>query len=164
MSLPDDAFLFWRGPFSNFAPSPITLDCPHSHVPRTYATVEHYFQACKATSLEDHLQVANASDAKAAKRAGRVVRLRDDWEEIKYDVMVTALREKFAAEPYRSKLLRTGASFIAEDSPYDFEWGVRDRDGGYNGQNLLGRALMQVRTELQEAGLAPETQLTLAVD
>jgi predicted NAD-dependent protein-ADP-ribosyltransferase YbiA (DUF1768 family) len=59
-----------------------------------------------------------------------------------------ALRGKFALEPYRSGLLITHPRPLAENSPRDFVWGCRDAQGGHNGQNLLGLALMQVRVEL----------------
>jgi hypothetical protein len=58
------------------------------------------------------------------------------------------LRGKFELEPYRSALLLTHPHPLAEDSPSDFVWGARDRDGGYGGLNLLGLALMRVRDEL----------------
>ena len=51
-------------------------------------------------------------------------------------------------EPYRSALLLTQTRPLAEDSPSDFVWGASDSDRGYDGQNLLGLALMCVRDEL----------------
>ncbi len=62
--------------------------------------------------------------------------------------MLCGLRGKFALEPYRSLLLLTHPRPLAEDSPTDYVWGCRDPQGGYNGENLLGLALMQVRDEL----------------
>jgi len=70
-------------------------------------------------------------------------------------------RQDQKIEPYRSALLLTHPHPLAEDSPSDFVWGARDRDGGYGGQNLLGLALMRVRDELvadvgtRVAALAP---------
>lgn len=86
--------------------------------------------------------------AAAAKHAGRETGLRPDWEQVKFEVMLCGLRGKFALEPYRSGLLLTHPDPLAEDSPSDFVWGARDRDGGYGGQNLLGLAVMRVRDEL----------------
>ena len=86
--------------------------------------------------------------AASAKRAGRETELRPDWERVKFEVMLCALRGKFALEPYRSALLLTHPRPLAENSPSDFAWGCRDTQGGYGGQNLLGLALMQVRAEL----------------
>ena len=52
------------------------------------------------------------------------------------------------SEPYRSALLLTHPSPLAENSPSNFVWGARHQHGGYGGQNLLGLALMRVRDEL----------------
>lgn len=161
--LPDDVVSFWGGPFSNFEPVRIELPCPFTGTPRTYATVEHYFQASKAESLDDHLRVAEQASAQEAKRAGRVVKLRADWEQVKVDVMLAALRVKFRISRFRRLLLDTGDRLIVEDSPYDFEWGIRDANGGFGGQNLLGEALMTVRRELRAGELVGD-QLPLEVD
>lgn len=111
-------------------------------------SVEHFFQACKATSRRDFDNILTCGTAAAAKRAGRRLELRPDWERVKFDVMVCALRGKFGLEPYRSALLLTHPRPLAEDSPTDFVWGCRDGSGGYGGHNLLGLALMQVRGNL----------------
>lgn len=135
---------FYGGPFSNFVGPHFVL--PHPWSPeRTfrYATVEHYFQAMKATNKMDHDFIAYAKSPSVAKQRGRGTQLRKDWEEVKYEVMLTGLREKFKNPTYAWFLLDTGDSIIREDSPTDFIWGYRN-----NGQNLLGKALMQVREEI----------------
>jgi N-glycosidase YbiA len=144
---------FWRGPLSNFAPTP-GLRLPvgyHGHHEREHVavpTVEHWFQACKATSREQFDRILACSTAAASKRAGRATELRPDWEQVKFDVMLRALRGKFALEPYRSALLLTGERPLAEASPHDFVWGCRDPADTFTGRNLLGLALMQVRDEI----------------
>lgn len=136
---------FYGGPFSNFVGEPFTMYHPwnasHSF---TYQTVEHYFQAMKATDPQQHDWVAHASSPSIAKQRGRRVLIREDWEEVKYAVMLVGLREKFKHPTYRKLLLDTGDKIIREDSPTDFEWGYRN-----NGKNLLGKALMQIREELR---------------
>ena len=56
-------------------------------------------------------------------------------------------------------LLATGDHIIVEASPYDRIWGVglsEENDdlykGNWNGQNLLGKALMEVREKLRMEG------------
>ena len=137
----------WRG-LSNFAGGPLTLTHPFTGRPATYRTVEHWYQACKATKEDGHEAVRKAPTPKEAKRRGRSVALRPDWEDVKVDVMIVALRAKFAIPEYRELLLATGSRPIGEDSPRDFEWGIRDHKGGYCGRNLLGKALVTVRDEL----------------
>lgn len=158
-----DTLYFYGGPFSNFAPTP-GLALPegwHGHprpAPRVIvASTEHYFQACKATSREDFLWVLGASSAAAAKRrggprgeGGRRIELRPDWEEVKLEVMRCACRGKFSGPRLRSLLLASGERPLVEDSPTDFIWGGRDGRGGYQGRNLLGIVLMEVRAQMRE--------------
>lgn len=147
---------FYGGWLSNFAPTP-GLRLPfgyhghHEHDRVPVRTVEHWFQACKATSRKQFDLILASGSAAAAKHAGRQTELRCDWEQVKLEVMLCvlcALRGKFALEPYRSALLLTHPRALAEDSPSDFVWGARDPQGGHGGQNLLGLALMGVRAEL----------------
>ena len=155
-----DLVTFRSGPFSNFAASPMELACPFTRSTRVYATVEHYFQACKATTLDAHAGIAEQPTPRDAKRAGRQVRLRADWEDVKVDVMLTALRAKFRIPKYRDRLLATGESLIVEESRHDLEWGARKADEGFIGKNLLGKALVAVRDELRASDVRGE-QLAL---
>lgn len=113
-----------------------------------WPTVEHYFQAMKTLSLYDRKVVSRLETPGEAKRAGRSLQLRSDWENVKVDVMRDALRHKFTQHPdLAEKLLATGDEVLHEDSPTDKIWGWRD-----NGLDLLGKCLMEVRKELQEKG------------
>lgn len=145
---PSDPVDFYGGVFSNMSPSPIVLDGLH------WDTVEHFFQAqkgpraCGATPFGDEL-VRSAPDPWEAKRRGRSLALRPDWEHVKYDVMMRGLKAKFERPYERGVLLGTGTRWIREDSPTDFVWGWRN-----GGLNLLGLALMHVRLEILDLGLA----------
>lgn len=152
MADPTERHTFHGGPLSNFAACTLELVDP-SGTTRTYASVEHFFQASKAARLEDHLRIANARSPKEAKRLGRRVALREDWEAVKEAVMLIALRQKFQQRRFADVLLATGQTVIVEDSPHDFEWGGRDPRGGWEGENKLGLLLMDVRRELQEGAL-----------
>lgn len=130
--------------FSNFYPSTIEISG------RTWKTVEHFYQAMKTNDVGQQKAIQDAESPGQAKRLGQKVLLRPDWEEIKQVVMLTALRVKFADEPYRSMLLSTGERPIYEDSPYDKIWGTGVRGHVGEGQNLLGKLLMRVRQELRD--------------
>jgi len=157
----DPPVIFRGGPLSNFAPSPLRLPRPDGTV-RHYATVEHFFQASKVRDSSLHDRVADMPTPREAKRAGRTVPLRADWEDIKISVMLAALRAKFSDEPYKSKLLRTEARPIIEESRHDLEWGARRHTNGWEGENQLGGLLTQVRSELADAGAdEADGQLTL---
>ena len=143
----EEPFDFYGGPFSNFAYSPIHVDIGWGE--HEYSTVEHAFQAAKTTKDWQHHAVRTVATPSMAKQIGRNVELRPDWEDVKYDVMLKCLRAKYAIPYFRRQLLSTGYKEIREDSPTDRVWGWRD-----GGQNLLGKALMQVRAEIREARAA----------
>jgi N-glycosidase YbiA len=148
-----DVVRFYAGsPFSNFARSPIWLPCPlDSDVLVEHPTVEHAFQAAKATTWPDFRRVWLAPTPAEAKRIGRwEITARPDWPSHRFHAMLAALRAKYRIPRFREALLATGDRPLAEDSPSDFEWGARDGRGGYTGCNYLGRALMRVRDELRQ--------------
>ena len=130
------------GCFSNFYPAVITLR------DKEWPTTEHFFQAMKFEGSSYADTIRTAANPTKAKRLGksRAHPLRTDWESVKLPLMLEALRAKFTQhEKLREVLLSTGNAPIAEHTRRDRTWG----DGGDgSGQNLLGKALMQVRTEL----------------
>ena len=78
----------------------------------------------------------------------KLVRFKKFRDQVKYDVMIKALQAKFSQhKDLKDILLGTGNKTLVEDAKYDNVWGVGS-DG--KGQNLLGKALMQVRGELKE--------------
>lgn len=83
----------------------------------------------------------------SAKRLGRSVLLRPDWEEIKYDVMYQVCKAKFQQNPdLGQKLLKTGNAELIEGNTWgDRIWGVCKGIG----ENNLGKTLMRVRDELR---------------
>ena len=74
-------------------------------------------------------------------------RRRKDWDDVKVDIMRRILKAKAEQHEYvRRKLLATGDRELVEDSWRDPYWGWGpDRDG----QNMLGRLWMDVRSELR---------------
>jgi ribA/ribD-fused uncharacterized protein len=139
--------------WSNFHPAPVRLDGLF------YPSVEHAFQAAKTLDPALRETVRRSSTPGAAKRAGRRIPLRPDWEEVKYPVMLALLRQKFRIPGLGEELLASGHQEIVEDTTgwHDVVWGrcYCLRHGGA-GSNLLGVALMQVRTELAAPGLLDE--------
>ena len=91
--------LFGRGrssfrELSNFHVSPIVIDG------REYATVEHYFQACKAQDDASHEAIRQAPTPKQARAMGRALPdIRPDWESRKIGVMRWALMAISASTP-----------------------------------------------------------------
>lgn len=150
----DNPVLFYRpsdawGCFSNFSRHVVVLPHPFLNYAVTYATSEHRYQAMKATTVEDHDFVAAAYSAAEAKDRGRRIALRASWDfGTSYEVMVEAVAAKTAQHAAVGRALReTGDRMIYEDSPVDDIWGWRFHES-YTGENLLGKALMEVRSSL----------------
>ena len=111
-------------------------------------TVEHLFQALKTADPKKRKEVLNAHSPGEAKRLGRKVPMRGDWEKIKIGIMTDLLRVKFAIPRFKQKLLQTGDAYLEETNDWgDHFWGANDK--GY-GQNWLGKCLMKVRDEIRE--------------
>lgn len=128
--------------FSNFAPFGIAVDG------QWWRTVEHFFQAQKFLDPGYRERIRLTSKPKDAKALGmtRKLPLRDDWEEVKDQIMLDAVRVKFRThETLRLVLLATENARIVENAPMDSYWGCGP-DG--RGLNKLGKILMQVRQEL----------------
>jgi hypothetical protein len=111
-----------------------------------YATVEHRFQATKAADEKEAAWVRTAPTAAEAKRRGRRVRMRADWDQVKIGVMLICIRDKFKDPALRRLLLATEDTHLEEGNTWgDTFWGTVNG----RGQNHLGRILMQVRSEIR---------------
>ena len=125
---------------SNFYNSPIIIGGIN------YPTVEHAFQAQKTFSNEERLDIANSATPGIAKRKGRKIILRRDWEQIKDNVMEFCLRKKFTEHlDLQKKLLETSDAILIEGNTWgDAYWGMCAGVG----ENKLGQLLMKIREEI----------------
>jgi hypothetical protein len=132
---------------SNFSQTRITIEG------KTYPTVEHFFQASKALDPVEHDLIRVQPTAGQAKRAGKKVRLRKDWEQVKDEIMLTALRAKFTQHPQLAEwLINTGDRDLVEgNSWHDNYWGICSciSCSYTTGKNKLGLLLQQVRKEIK---------------
>lgn len=124
----------------------------------TYPTNEHFFQAMKTLDINERRAIANALTPGKAKRMGRRVTLRSDWEEVKEEVMFLGLCLKFADDQLADWLLETGDEELVEGTTWhDNEWGncTCEKCKNIPGKNKLGKLLMKVRGMIkEERGLA----------
>ena len=128
---------------SNYYNSPIVYESIE------YPTVEHAFQAAKTLDMTKRYEISRLETPGAAKRAGRTLNLRKDWEDVKFEVMENCLREKFKDPELLMKLIATKGQFLIEGTTWhDKCWGICtcERCGG-NGANNLGKLLMKIRDE-----------------
>ena len=97
-------------------------------------------------------RILSTTDQKAIKDLGRQVKNFSDiiWSHKRYYIMRDILLEKFGQNKVLSDLLlSTKNAELFEASPFDKVWGIGSSDVNIvNGQNLLGKALMYVRTYL----------------
>ena len=124
-----------------------------------YHTTEQYMMASKARLFGDeevYQEIMAATSPSDYKKLGRKVRgfIPEPWDVKKYDIVVEGNKAKFGQNPaIREFLLSTGDAILAEASPYDTIWGIGlDRETAqkgtveqWQGENLLGCALMEVR-------------------
>lgn len=112
----------------------------------TYANSEAAFQAAKLLDLEKRKAFAKMNP-REAKRQGRRVDLREDWELVKDDIMYEVCKSKFQNPYMREKLLATGNEELVEGNNWnDTYWGVCRGVG----ENKLGKILMRIREEEKE--------------
>ena len=118
--------------------------------------------ASKARLFEDEEtlgEILVAPDAKTAKALGRKVLNFDDdvWKANARRLVTKGNVAKFEQnEELKKFLLGTGDAVLVEASPYDRIWGIGLKAGDgramhpdtWQGQNLLGFALMDVRSGL----------------
>jgi hypothetical protein len=121
--------------------------CKVSHDGILYSSVEHAFQAAKTLDFAKRWEISQLEKPGEAKRAGRQVVLRPDWEQIKDRVMMELVLHKFAFNAdLKHKLLATGNIPLVEGNTWnDTYWGICLGKG----ENKLGRILMAVRDRLR---------------
>lgn len=128
---------------SNFYPAEVEYEG------MTYPSNEAAFQAAKCLDPEDRIPFTEQTNPAAAKRMGRKVSLRPDWERVKTGIMEDIVRAKFTAHPDLARqLTATGEMPLIEGNCWhDTFWGVDSATG--KGENRLGQILMKIRGELR---------------
>lgn len=139
-----DPILGFNGEFefmSNFVPCRVTYEG------RVYPSTEHAYQAAKSLLDSDRAMIQLAKTAGQSKKLGNLVVLRPDWDEVKEQVMMELLIQKFSQPKFMELLLATGDRYLEETNWWkDRYWGVCEG----RGLNRLGHLLMKIRTILQD--------------
>ena len=131
------------GCFSNFSAHGLELKG------KWWPTSEHYFQAQKFAGTEHEELVRLAKTPKQAAEMGRDRSrpLRQDWEQVKDDIMREAVRQKFLTHlDIQNVLLDTGEEELTEATTNDYYWGCGTNK---TGKNMLGKILMEIRAEIR---------------
>ena len=128
----------------------------------SYGSAEHWMMAEKARLFNDQTalqKILDSSSPAEAKKWGRTVRGFEEkaWNTHRYDIVKTGNLHKFRQHPDLWEYLQNTASrILVEASPDDTIWGIGMKEGDadienpytWQGSNLLGFALMEVRDEL----------------
>jgi len=107
---------------SNFWLAPVKFEG------KIYPSSEHAYQAAKTKDPEERKKIRRAKTPGKAKRLGRSVKLRPDWESVKIQIMTEVVREKFEKnEDIRILLMNTGKAKLVEGNHWgDTFFGVCD--------------------------------------
>jgi len=111
-----------------------------------YSSNEHAYQAAKTLDYAIRKEISKLKTPNEAKKFGNnkaKMKLRPDWEEVKYQIMYDLCYQKFSTHKKLKKLLlETGDAILIEGNHWgDICWGVCKGIG----ENWLGRILMHVR-------------------
>lgn len=139
-------------------------DCRFSSDGIVYNTAEQYMMAQKALLFGDAViydEIMSACHPKQFKDLGRRIQGFDEniWNQNKCGIVISGNLAKFSQNPeLEAFLLNTGERVLVEASPYDKIWGIGlSADDSkcqnpelWNGENLLGFCLMEVRDLLRK--------------
>lgn len=164
---PVDYLFFWghrprrdgsigSGCLSQWWPAEFTVDEVR------YASAEHYMMVGKARLFGDEAIVPRmlaTPTPGAVKALGQRVQGFDEaaWRAHRFDIVVAGNVAKFGQHPdLKAYLLGTGSRVLVEASPVDRIWGIglaaadpaAADPARWRGLNLLGFALMEIRTRL----------------
>jgi ribA/ribD-fused uncharacterized protein len=112
----------------------------------TFPSTEHAYQAAKSLDVQERERIASLATPKEARKAGKLVELRPDWDQVKLQVMKEICLLKYQHPDLKDSLLATGDSYLEETNWWgDRYWGVCKGTG----QNHLGKLLMEIRDEIK---------------
>jgi ribA/ribD-fused uncharacterized protein len=159
MRVTDKCIYFWGEFPSNWYPARFTVERDGKEL--EFFNSEQYFMYEKAVVFGDEETAMKilfeGKNPKMAKTLGRQVKNYDDkvWSQVRYQIMVYANMHKYLQnKDLRDMILNKefdGKKWV-EASPIDNVWGIKcgeeealDDESNWRGQNLLGRALNEVR-------------------
>lgn len=124
------------------------LDIPIVIDGLVFDNAEAAYQAMKSLDEEVKSRFQEFSPYEA-KKVGKTIQVRENWEDIKVSIMKTVVRKKFIANPHLGYKLKDTHPEMLIDSNRDNDrfWGVDIPN--HVGENQLGKILMQIRSELR---------------
>lgn len=127
---------------SNFYPCSIGIEGI------VYPSAEHAYQAMKTDNQAIRTKISTLEHPAQAKKYGKTIRLRKDWNKFKVFYMYDILCLKFMGIPDLSDKLVGVNDIIMEENWWgDKYWGVCLKTG--EGKNILGTMLTHIRRILE---------------
>lgn len=119
---------------------PVEIKLPTGEV---FSCVESAYMAHKPQILDLRF---TKLDGFKAKKLGKTLVLRPDWDQVKIPIMRSLLEIKFSNPQMAQKLIAVEGEIVEDNVWHDYFWG---RCNG-KGENHLGILLMEIREALQE--------------
>ena len=159
MRVTDDYIFFWGSYLSNFWLCPIESTKEMAVPGLSFVCSEQAFMVEKASFFKDQDTLEKmlvCEDGSSVKELGRQVKNFDEkaWYDVSYSKMLLCCRAKFRQNHGLAKrLCNTDGRILVEASPTDKIWGIGLWEGdnkvldekNWNGENRLGKVLMEVR-------------------
>lgn len=125
-------------------------ECPVYYNKLVFCNAEAAFQAQKVIDEKEQYKFINLN-ASQARKLGKTIVLREDWEEVKDNIMYEIVKRKFTVnKELQQKLIDTKDEELVEGNwCHDTYWGVDSKTG--IGKNKLGKILMKVREEVKSS-------------
>lgn len=124
-----------------------------------FPSVENAYQAAKCEEVLLRRIFTNLTPG-MAKVLGREVKIRSDWDKEKVSIMKNLLEQKFCKPFLCEKLIKTEDALLVEGNTWgDTFWGVDSKTG--QGENNLGKILMEIRTKISAVHATPYTELEI---
>lgn len=112
-----------------------------------WKTAEHAYQAEKTNFIDLKEKIRMLPTASQAKKVGKKLPIREDWDQVKISVMEQIVYEKFKQNKKLMKMLIETDNALLEEGNYwnDTFWGICNGIG----ENHLGKILMKIREKLK---------------
>lgn len=138
----------FRGDFnwlSNF------YSCKVKYKGYEFGSVEQAYMFAKNDTCDDWLKFCQTNSPGICKQQSKLIKIREDWDSVKLNIMEYLLEQKFNQDPFKSKLIATGNRNIIEGNYWgDSFWGVDLNLNPNYGENHLGRIIMKIREKINE--------------
>lgn len=131
------------------------LDEPIKYGELRFYSVEAFYQAMKTLDQFEREKMSHMTPPQV-KKYGSKVKLRDNWDNIRADVMQLGIELRYRPDSFDAKkLLETNGPIVEWNRHHDIFFGrcLCDEHND-EGQNVLGLLLMERRLELSLASVA----------